>query len=84
MEVIKSKANTNRIRNYVDPSTPADVLLKLEEPVRAAPKDINSQKTKLSELTEDEKEELRILQLDHKDNLKLYRKQQSALDTLRT
>lgn len=45
IEVIKPKANTNRIWNYVNPSTPADVLLKFEEPVRATPKDINSQKT---------------------------------------
>jgi len=42
------------------------------------PKDVNSQKTKLSELNEDEKEDLQILQLNHKDNLKLYRKQLSA------
>ena len=80
IEVIKSKANTNRIWEYVNPST--DVLLKLKEPVRATPKDVNNQKTKLSELDKDEKEELRTLRLEHRDNLKLYRKQQSALDTL--
>jgi len=33
LEVIKSKANTNRIWKYVDLFTPKDALLKLEEPV---------------------------------------------------
>jgi len=84
LEVIKSKANTNHIWKYVDPSTPKDALPKLEEPVQASPKDVNSQKTKLLELDEDKKKELHMLQSDYKDNLKLYRKQQSALNTLRT
>ena len=82
IEFIKRKANANQIWKYVDPSTAADKLPKLEEPIRALPKDVNSQKTKLSELDEDEKEDLRMLRLDHRDNLKLYRKQLSALDTL--
>src|SRR6266702_6650356 len=80
--IIKRKASANQIWKYVDPSTPEDELPKLEEPTRASPQDVNSEKTKLSELDEDEKEELRMLRLDHRDNLKLYRKQQSALDTL--
>jgi len=84
LEVIKSKANTNRIWKYVDPSTPKDTLLKLEEPVRASPKDVNGQKTKLLELDKDKKEKLCMLQFDYKDNLKLYRKQLLALNTLRT
>jgi len=33
LEVIKSKANTNRIWKYVDLSTPEDALPKLKEPV---------------------------------------------------
>ena len=37
-----------------------------------------------SELNKDEKGELRMLQNDHRDNVKLYRKQPSALDTLRS
>jgi len=85
LKVIKSRANTNRIWKYVDPSTPADDLPKLKKPVRASPKDVNSRgKTKLLELSEDEKEELYMLQLNYKDNLKLYRKQLLAFDTLRT
>ena len=85
IEVIKSKANNNRLWKYIDPSTPETELPRLEEPVRASPKDANSRgKTKLSELDEDEKEELRMLQADHRDNVKLYRKQLSALDTLRS
>ena len=80
--IIKRKASANQIWKYVDPSTPADELPKLEEPTRASPQDVNSQKTLLSKLDEDEKEELRMLRLDHRDNLKLYRKQLSALDTL--
>jgi len=35
-----------------------DELPKLEEPTRALPQDVNSKKTKLLELDEDEKEEL--------------------------
>ena len=80
--IIKRKASANQIWKYVDPLTPADELLKLEEPTRASPQDVNSQKTLLSKLDEDEKEELQMLRLDHRDNLKLYRKQLSALNTL--
>ena len=58
IELIKRKANANQIWKYVDPSTAADKLPKLKEPIRAVPKDVNSQKTKLSELDKDEKEEL--------------------------
>jgi len=82
IELIKCKANTNQIWKYVNPFTPADELLKLKEPTQASPKDVNSQKTKLSELNKDEKKELWILWLDYQDNLKLYRKQQSVFDTL--
>jgi len=42
IEVIKSKANTNRIWQYVDLSIPKDALLKLEELVQVLPKDVNS------------------------------------------
>jgi len=85
IEVIKLKANNNRLWEYVDPSTPETKLPKLEEPVRASPKDANSRgKTKLAELDEEEKEELRMLKADYRDNLKLYRKQLLALNTLRS
>ena len=39
---------------------------------------------KLVELDEEEKEELRMLKADHRDNMKLYRKQLLALNTLRS
>jgi hypothetical protein len=82
IKVIKRKANANQIWKYIDPSTSEAELPKLVEPTKPAPKDVNSQKTKISELDKDEKEELQTLRLKHRDNLKLYRKQQSALDTL--
>ena len=85
IEVIKSKANNNCLWKYVDPLTPETELPRLEEPVRASLKDANSRgKTKLLKLNEDEKEELRMLQADYRDNVKLYRKQLSALDMLRS
>jgi len=85
IKVIKLKANNNRLWEYVDPSTPETNLLKLEVPVRASPKDANSRgKTKLAELDEEEKEELRTLKADHRDDMKLYRKQLLALNTLRS
>ena len=40
--------------------------------------------TKLLELDEDEKEELYTRKSDYRDNLKLYRKQLLALNTLRS
>ena len=43
IEVIKRKATPNQIWKYVNPSTPAGELPKLEEPIRASPKDINQQ-----------------------------------------
>ena len=42
IEVIKLKANTNRIWQYIDLFIPKDALPKLEEPVWVSPKDINS------------------------------------------
>ena len=85
IKVIKSKANNNRLWKYVNLLTSKTELPKLEEPVWASPKDANSRgMTKLSELDEEEKEELRTLKADHRDNVKLYRKQLSALDTLRS
>jgi len=84
LKVIKSKANTNYIWKYINPSTPEDALPKLKEPVRVSPKDVNSQKTKLLKLDEDEKEELCILQFNYKDNLKLYKKQLLTLNMLHT
>jgi len=39
---------------------------------------------KLAELDEEEKKELRILKANYRDNLKLYRKQLLALNTLRS
>ena len=56
--IIKRKASANQIWKYINPLTPADELLKLEKPTQTSPQDVNSQKTKLSELDEDEKEEL--------------------------
>ena len=39
---------------------------------------------KLAELDKEEKEELYMLKADYKDNIKLYRKQLLALNTLRS
>ena len=75
IEVIKLKANNNRLWQYVDPFIPIDDLLTLEELVQASAKDINIQgKTLLLELNKDKKGELCILQNNHRDNVKLYRK----------
>src|SRR6266571_7669636 len=69
IKVIKSKANNNRLWQYVDPFIPTDDLLTLEELVQASAKDINIQgKTLLLELNEDKKGELCILQNNHRDN----------------
>jgi hypothetical protein len=40
--------------------------------------------TKLDKLVKEEKEELHTLKSNYRDNLKLYRKQLSALNTLRS
>jgi len=64
---------------------PKTDLPQLKEPVYALPKDANSRgKTKLADLDEEEKEELCILKADYRDNMKLYRKQLLALNTLRS
>ena len=85
IEVIKLKANNNCLWEYIDLLTPETKLPKLKEPVWALPKDANSWgKMKLVELDEEEKEELCMLKADYRDNLKLYRKQLLALDTLRS
>jgi len=58
-------------------------LLQLKEPIYALPKDTNSWgKTKLADLDKEEKKELYTLKADYRDNIKLYRKQLLALNTL--
>jgi len=75
IEVIKSKANNNRLWEYVDPSTPKTELPVLKEPIRASLKEANKRgKTKLLEPYKDKRKMLYILWLNYKDNLQLYRK----------
>jgi hypothetical protein len=53
--------------------------------MRALPKDTNSRgKIKILDLDKDEKEELCTLKSNYRDNVKLYRKQLLALNTLRS
>jgi hypothetical protein len=46
-------------------------------------KDVNPLKTVLSQLTDDEKDELKLLRYDYKHQLTLYERQDAALASLR-
>jgi len=82
IEVIKTRGIGGEIWQYTDPA--ATGLPLLEEPRLPTPKDVDSAKSKISELDEDEKEELRVLRLSYKRKLALYDRQKVALANMRS
>jgi hypothetical protein len=72
IELIKTTAIASDVWEFINPDTPAANIPSLEEPRAPRPSDINPQKSIFSGLDEDEKEELRERQREHKRNLNLY------------
>ena len=61
LEVVKTKAVGGKIWEFVNPGTNKDELPTLEKPVIPSAKDINPGKTVLLQLTNNEKDKLKLL-----------------------
>jgi hypothetical protein len=83
LEVVKKKSVGGKIWDFVNPNTNKDELPILEKPMIPSAKDVNPLKTVLSQLTDDEKDELKLLRYDFKHQLTLYERQDAALASLR-
>ena len=64
IEIIKTQALAGKVWGYVDPSK--DQVPTLEEPLLPQSRDVNAQATTFGQLTQEEREEYRILRQDYK------------------
>ncbi|KAF2395871.1 hypothetical protein EJ06DRAFT_460133, partial [Trichodelitschia bisporula] len=83
LEVIKTKAISGDIWDYVNPATPASLIPVLSEPEVPMPNTVNPQKTSFAQLDADEKEGLKFLRLQHKRHLTEYDRKKAALGGIR-
>lgn len=83
IEITKSKAMIGGAWKYVNPYTRREDLPVPEKPTRPSPSTVNPNKSKFSELDEDEKYELDIQRADYKMNYRQYEELQLAIDGLR-
>jgi hypothetical protein len=65
LEVVKTKSVGGKIWDFVNPNTNKDELPILKKPMIPSAKDVNPLKTVLSQLTDDEKDELKPLRYDY-------------------
>jgi hypothetical protein len=72
LEVVKTKSVGGKIWDFVNPNTNKAELSILDKPMIPSAKDINPLKTVLLQLTDDEKDELKLLRYDYKHQLTLY------------
>jgi len=84
LEVVKTKAIGGEIWEFVDPSLTTEQIPTLQEPSIPRPADVNPAHTTLAQLTEDEKEDYRILRFDYKRQIKIYDGRKAAMANLRT
>ena len=84
LEVIRTKAIGGKIWEFVDPSKDKDSLPILREPSVPMAKDVNPEAATISALSDDEKEELKLLRFNYKHKLSVYERQDTALASLRT
>ena len=82
IEVVKTLALVGKVWDYVDPSK--DEVPALEEPKPPQPKDSNDQISTFGQLSQEEREEYRILRQDYKRQRDLYDRRDNALASQRT
>ena len=75
LEIVKTKALSGEVWDYVNPQTPKAILPALTQPVIPRPADVKDSATRLLELDIDEKEELSLLRYDYKHRLATYDRQ---------
>ena len=83
IEIIKIESMVGKARKYVNPYTRREDLPVPEESTRLLPSTVNPNKSKFSELDEDEKYELSVQRADYKRNYRQYEELQLAIDSLR-
>jgi len=81
LEVIKTLALAGKVWDYIDPSK--DEVPALEEPLPPQPKDVNDQVNTFGQLSQEEKEEYKLLRQDYKWQRDLYDRRDNALASLR-
>ena len=79
---MKTLALAGKVWDYIDPSK--DEVPTLEEPGPPQPKDFNDRAAAFGQLSQEEREEYRILRQDYKWQRDLYDKRDNALASLRT
>ena len=84
LEIVKTKAIGGEIWSFVDPAIEKDKLPTLKQPDVPIAATVNSDKTKISELSEDEREELKLLRFTYKHRLTQYECQKTLLASLRS
>jgi phospholipase C len=83
LEVVKTKSVGGRIWDFVNPNTNKSQLPTPEKPMTLPAKDAHPLKTALPQLTDGEKDELKLLRYDYKHQLTLYERQDAVLASLR-
>jgi hypothetical protein len=82
IEVVKTLALVGKVWDHVDPSK--DEVPALEEPKPPQPKDSNDQISTFGQISQEEREEYRILRQDYKWQRDLYDRRDNALASQRT
>jgi hypothetical protein len=82
IEVVKTLALAGKVWDYLDPSK--DQVPTLEEPQPPKPTDINAEISTFGQLSQEEREEYRMLRQDYKWQRDLYDRRDSALSSMRT
>ena len=84
LEIVKTKAIRGEIWSFVDPAIEKDKLSTLKQPDVPTTAIVNSDKIKFSELSKDEKEELKLLQFTYKYSLTQYECQKTSLTSFQS
>src|SRR6266550_3699994 len=77
--IIQDTAKTNKVWQYIDPSTKKDKLLKLEPPSRPTPRDVLPTATSIAKLDASQLTAYNQLYAEYKDNLQVHQKQEQAI-----
>jgi len=77
--IVQDTAETNKVWQYIDPSTKKDKLPKLEPPGRPTPRDILPNATSIAKLDASQLTAYNQLYAEYKDDLRVYQKQEQAI-----
>jgi hypothetical protein len=72
VEIIKTKAEAEKVWDFVDPSIATENLKSLTQPEVPKPVNVNPEKNTVAELSSDELDKLKLLHFNFKHQLQLY------------